>query len=689
VKATPALFFLFLLALPLNGFSQSTLNFPRQFSVADLGQTGFAFVNPSSTDATLTLKMYSAAGGVIDTAVLPVPARAGNAKLGSEMFHLVTASGWVQATSPTTGLQGFWLGGDISGHAYQDSAVAAPVAQELVFPLATTGTEINVASLATTSNTLTLSLYDASGTLLAAPNTTTVLPSGIFRNTLPLIFPTVNLANAKYLRVTGTGNITGTSVAVDFIYAPSWSVINGIDPAGAGMEANFPHAPSGPETGGAKFTSVVGITNLSSAPQTVTLTYKHTNGGSDTVTRNLSGGGSLREAVKDLFNFATGTASQDGWVRVTGTAPLTGFIAYGYSETAGVAVVPVQTVPLTQMIFAHVANGSEFGTGLALLNATATDAMVEIYVMRRNGALVGGAQDVPTASVTLVAGTKYTRVLNEIVPAANADDGFVYVKSTNNVPLYAFELFFTRDQRAYSNVAASPIDPSLTFTPPPVALTLTSVTPSIAARGTAVTLTGAGFSSTAGNDAVVFTTAAGTVSVIPSVAFSTSLTVTVPSTAITGPVYVTVGGNPSGSLVLQVTANSTTLLTTDVPVTASQNTVADIYVSAPAGSPALNNAGTAITDTSALQADLGPATVEVTAGQTKLLWITGDGISSAVGTSVSISGNGVTVTPLETQNGLIIVTIVVASNAVTGPRNIIVTNSNLDTSVYTGGLIIR
>ena len=66
----------------------------------------------------------------------------------------------------------------------------------------------------------------------------------------------------------------------------------------------------------------------------------------------------------------------------------------------------------------------------------------------------------------LGAGKKTAPLINALVPASKFDDGFVYVRTTNNVPLYGMELFFTPDVKVLANVAAGSIDPSITFTPP-------------------------------------------------------------------------------------------------------------------------------------------------------------------------------------------------------------------------------
>jgi hypothetical protein len=113
------------------------------------------------------------------------------------------------------------------------------------------------------------------------------------------------------------------------------------------------------------------------------------------------------------------------------------------------------------MIFGHVANGPSWSTGLALLNtSTTTDAVVQVSVMRKTGALVG------SASFVLSRGTKQAQFLTDWVPASNADDGFVFVQSLNNVALHGLELFFSRDFKVIANVAPGALDPAIPFQPP-------------------------------------------------------------------------------------------------------------------------------------------------------------------------------------------------------------------------------
>jgi hypothetical protein len=232
-----------------------------------------------------------------------------------------------------------------------------------------------------------------------------------------------------------------------------------MDTAQKFSEIDFPHVPVG---GTPAWTAMLGVINFSTTTlQQVTLTFTPNTGPPLTVTRTLPPGAPLLESVQTMFGFSADY--HEGWVKVSGTQPLNGFLFYGFAGTGGATTVAGQNIARslrTQMIFDHVATGPAWNTGLALLNTFNTDANVEIYIMRATGALVG------SATFTLPKGTKVAKQLPEWVPASSFDDGFVYVRTTNGVPLYAIELFYSRDGRMIANIPAAGIDPSITYTPP-------------------------------------------------------------------------------------------------------------------------------------------------------------------------------------------------------------------------------
>jgi hypothetical protein len=80
--------------------------------------------------------------------------------------------------------------------------------------------------------------------------------------------------------------------------------------------------------------------------------------------------------------------------------------------------------------------------------------------MRKTGALVG------SATFALPAGSRVSRLLSDLVPASTADDGFVFVRTTNGIGINATQVFFSRDLRVISNVAPLNVDPAAGFQPP-------------------------------------------------------------------------------------------------------------------------------------------------------------------------------------------------------------------------------
>src|SRR6478609_232013 len=91
-----------ILVLPVTLMGQSTLNFPRVYTPADLPVTGFAVVNPGSADATVTFRLLSTSGATVSSWSQLIRGRGQVARLGSEYFPSATTGGWVQATSTTS-----------------------------------------------------------------------------------------------------------------------------------------------------------------------------------------------------------------------------------------------------------------------------------------------------------------------------------------------------------------------------------------------------------------------------------------------------------------------------------------------------------------------------------------------------------------------------------------------------------
>ena len=677
------------LLVPVTVFGQSTLNFPRLYTQSDLALTGFAIVNPGSADATATFTLRDTTGSTVATTTQTIDTGGQFARLGSELFPAATTPGWVQMTSDATGLQGFWIGGDFA--TFTDGAEAAPSVASLMFPLVASSTEINIANTAATTASVTISLRQGDGTEMAS-SLETIAGMGVFQSSAASLFPSVDISQATHILMTGGASVAATAIVSDFLVSPSWGVVNGVDASATTTEMNFPHVING-----AGWITSVGVTNLAATSNNVTITFTPCPasgtcpGTATSVQRTIAGNGGLSESAESLFGLSA-SEFQEGWVQVTNlsSSPVTGFVAYAGTGAKGLAIVPAQASALEGMLFSHIAQATGWATGVALLNTSETTAaMVEVYAMNPGGTLIGGALDAPDAAFTLAPGAKIARLLNEWIPAAQTNGGFVYVRTTNGVSLYGLELFFLTNLNILANVAPGAIATGITYTPPaPVGtITLDSVSPSSVARGATLTLTGSGFSATASSNTVVFTTASGTTDQTPATATSTSLTAVVPSTAISGPVLVQSGSVSSSSQVLEVTASSSALVQSSVTVTAGQTTTGvDIYVPAPAGS--LNVTSIGVGDRSQ-GISFASSSALVSQGQTTDIIVAGTGVSEANGSTVTVSGTGITFSDISFSGNVMFIQIDVAANAALGPRTVTVTNSDLDTSVLSGGLIIQ
>jgi len=136
-------------------------------------------------------------------------------------------------------------------------------------------------------------------------------------------------------------------------------------------------------------------------------------------------------------------------------------------------------------------------------------------------------------------------------------------------------------------------------------------------------------------------------------------------------------------------ATSTSLLPASAVTVNSGSTTSgiDIYVPPSGGTLNLEALGIGDPGTSILYTSL---SAEIDAGLTKQMLLVGNGMNAAAGSTVSISGGGITLSNLIYHNsGAIFINVAVAAGATPGFRNVTVTNSNLDTSVLTGGLLIR
>jgi Family of unknown function (DUF5719) len=453
-----------IISLPIVSFGQSTtLSFPRVMVPGEYSSTGFALVNPDANPATVLYTLYGIDGSVQATATQTIPARGQLPKLGRELFPTAMTGGWVQATSATSGLQGFWFSGDLS--TFADGAEAASPSSELVLPLIGPDSEIHLANTGTDDVTLLLSLLGTDGKDLADPFPQRIPAKGYLRGNMASLFPTLtDLSLPSHMRIScpcvNSSPVAATVIVRNLQFVtPSWSVRNGVPAASTSTTIYFPYLIEGPQAN-ANWRSLVGLTNLSttSSNDVVLTLFSESGAPISTSSQTLPPNGGLRFTARDLFALAGGF--QSGWVNVTSTSglPITGYIAYADLIGAGVAVVAPQQDAQNQLLFAHIADLPPWLTGIALLNPNSAPTNVTLYAINPSGTLIG------SANFSLAQGANTAKLLRELVPLTQqrtSDGGFVFVQASS--PIFGIELFFSRNLQILANV---PAGNGSTFVPP-------------------------------------------------------------------------------------------------------------------------------------------------------------------------------------------------------------------------------
>jgi hypothetical protein len=452
-----------LLAIPVAANAHAEIFFPKVFSPTELRTSGFVLLNPDPLTASVWVYFVSTDGSILASSTLSIPAGGQAAHLGNDLFPETAANGWVYVLTDTEGMQAFWLtyNTDLTFLDGSEADGYDTIGSDQVIPVVAGQTQLNVINPNFLRVPVTIHLYGANGEL--APSVSRTLPpAGAFQDQVSELFPSADMTVARYLRIQTTSvAIASCAMIRGYLIDRDEAVINGVN-VGSRKELTFPHVING-LLGRANYTTILGITNVSAASQTVTMSFNADSGNMFTVTRTIAAGGSVRETASELFGLPIDFTS--GWVEVRGTSSIIGFAAYADTIGGGLAVVPTGRAE-SKIFFSHIANGPpQWQTGIALLNTGNNTANVEVYAMNASGGLIGGAANVPTAKFTLAPGTKVAKAIDEFIPQTQGvNGGFVFVSS--DAAIVGVELFYTRDLKVLSNVASARLVPGVEYRPP-------------------------------------------------------------------------------------------------------------------------------------------------------------------------------------------------------------------------------
>ncbi len=459
---------IFILFFSLTGelFGQTVLNFPRVIQSAETF-TGLAVSNPTSAEASITFAAFQPDGTAFQTPrTVTIPAGGQYARQFGEIFAATAPfNGWVQATSASSGLAGFFLNAS-SSITDVDGAGAIPPNSEFILPIASESgpskTEVTLLNTNSEAAAVTATLYAADGTT-GATKDLTLNGRALVRQTLQLIFGQTNLAGASHLRIRADRPIVGHEVVADFQIPRVSLARESIAVAGQAATAAQTYVLPQFVTGGG-WASYLSVINANGVAQDVTLTAYKEDGTRWDVPINpkrvaLAGNGSLKTTIEQLFELPP-TRLSTGWIEVR--APL-GFIVsnigFGNIETPSFAVVSgVDAAQASKLsVYSQVAEGGGFFTGLTVVNPGREPAIAEFFTLRPDGTTVG------RFAFTVGPGQRVGKLFRELLPASFEQlGGWAFLRSSQ--PVIGAVLFGSSNGYALANVPAQ--TPAGDFIPP-------------------------------------------------------------------------------------------------------------------------------------------------------------------------------------------------------------------------------
>lgn len=429
---------------------------------------GMAFSNYGIEDAGLSLTAWDEAGLKQNLPVNPstfnVVTGQQVARLGTEFFgvtpDIAEKFSWVEVTSdqPVGSFFAFgssdmkmldgvvtqsrpssrlWFTRPLAAGALSEQGESAEVRFSLVNPL---DDPVDV----------TLSLIQDGETVGKAQRT--IAGKGMLYASPGELFDAGPLPEDAYLEVettAGTG-VIGFS-RVDFPQAGTTLALNAAEPSSVETLYSAQLA-SGPGVGGSGMETHIRLLNPMKNFREITFTAIANNGSllAEPVTRTLCGQCVMETRAWNLFAFEGDSAIGSLIVEANAGGVVGDVIFTPFEGIEYAAAMPLQTRPVTEAVFNHIANSDEIYTGLAFFNPTEEEAQITIVAKRGNGTISG------TKQLLLGPGERISRTLNDpdMLPGtASQLDGFISISSTQ--PIICQQLFGSTDLRYLAAVPPS------------------------------------------------------------------------------------------------------------------------------------------------------------------------------------------------------------------------------------------
>lgn len=435
-------------------FAQSVLNFSRT-TLQDGQQASLSVVNPTSTYADVQFSLYAVDGslvssGVVNPVTYRIQPKGQIVRLASEIFAGANIAGWIQATSATNGLQGFYFAGDLQTRVDASEAVDA-LTRQLIPYLRNDQqhrTEVVIVNPNAVGASFTLTFFNAAGIEVG-----TTVQSLAAKAALKL----QPAAAAVSARIDSSIPVTGSAVVTT---PQSTMFIAGQSRDQRSTTRIVPHFASGNG-----FSPVLVLNNPENSTAFATVTTTNMTGGPvhraftapSTIVVSIPAYGSVSIDPVGLTGIAFPPAF-NGWLQIDSQNIALGGIVI-LEQADSMTAVPLERAPAARTIYPQVLENDSTYSGVALVNSGLEAANVDLFLVNDDGRTIAHrAINVPGRS-------KFVAVMQQLVPDLSSySNGFVFMRSSR--PIFTVGIRGAKDNAYLASVAG--LEPTAAYVPDPI-----------------------------------------------------------------------------------------------------------------------------------------------------------------------------------------------------------------------------
>jgi hypothetical protein len=428
--------------------AQSVLNFGRAVYDGRL-DTGVVITNPNPYPASVQLTFYGPDGNPIANGMVnPVNYQIGpKSELQMFLHELFIANGgdgWIQATSTSSGLAGFYFSGDFSSTLDGSESLSPLLSQAipLIREEQNTHTDLMIINPNATSANVTATFYNIRGEEIGT-RPIALAGHGSFRFRPSAFFPIIGSAGTS-ARLTSTVPVSALAI-VDA--TDSLMFVNGEAVDQNATVRVVPHFISGNGSN-----SQLLLSNPNAFPVEATVTLYSRDGGA--VHPSKTGPSSIKVTIAPhgLRSLDAATIAElpqsplvNGWIRVdTENVALNGVAVLDTGEA--LSAIPMQRASLDRMMFSQLTDSSALFTELDLVNTDTVAGTLDVSLLRTDGTLLVQKR------LSISANSKLTSQVRDLIPeAAYQNDGFIYIHSS--IGIYGVEMLGGKNLRFLATVA--------------------------------------------------------------------------------------------------------------------------------------------------------------------------------------------------------------------------------------------